>query len=55
MVDNCLILSLKSTRELSNCRPLEFVQSLLSEADTDENTLVGQPSMKFCTDGLKSM
>ena len=26
MVDNYLILSLKSTRELSNCQPLEFVQ-----------------------------
>ena len=25
LVDNYLILSLKSTRELSNCRPLEFV------------------------------
>ena len=28
LVDNYFILSLKSTRELSNCRPLEFVQSV---------------------------
>ena len=28
MVDNYLILSMKSTRELTNCRPLEFFLSL---------------------------